>query len=122
MNKFIRKRTRIVRLETNDNNLIKARLPKYTISIDKVVGLGIKDGKYIKQVDYTYYLPITYENLVNQLIAERYTIQDELAIQRKHSKGVNEAEFNEYDEFVEQCKIKAKQFIAERERVVNGAN
>lgn len=65
---------------------------------------------------------LSYENLVNQLIAERYTIQDELAIQRKHHKGANEAEFNEYDEFVEQCKARAKDFIAERERVVNGTN
>lgn len=63
---------------------------------------------------------ITYENLVNQLIAERYTIQDELAIQRKHQKGVNDVEFEEYYEFVEQCKIRAKEFIAERESVVNG--
>ena len=68
------------------------------------------------------YSNITYENLVNQLIAERYTIQDELAIHRKYSKGVNEAEFNEYDEFVEQCKVRAKEFIAERERVLNGTN
>ena len=63
---------------------------------------------------------ISYEKLVNQLISERYTIQDELAIQRKHSKGVNEDEFNEYYEFVEQCKVRAKEFIAERERVLNG--
>lgn len=120
MNKYIKKRIgRIVRLETNDNNLIKSKLPKYLISIDKVEELGIENGKYLKRVDYTYYLPITYENLVNQLIAQRYTIQDELAIQRKHSKGVNEAEFNEYYEFVEQCKVRAKEFIAERERVLN---
>lgn len=119
MNKYIKNRIgRIVRLETNDNNLIKSKLPKYLISIDKVEDLGIENGKYLKRVDYTYYLPITYENLVNRLIAERYTIQDELSIQRKYQRGANTLEFDEYYNFVEQCKTKAKQFIEEREKVV----
>ena len=81
-----------------------------------VVDLVINDGT----ATFTTYSKIGYEDLVNELIAERYTIQDELAIQRKHQKGVNQEEFNEYYEFVEQCKVRAKTFIAERERVTNG--
>ena len=118
MNKCIKKRIgRIVRLETNDNNLIKSKLPKYLISIDKVEDLGIENGKYLKRVDYTYYLPITYENLVNQLIAERYTIQDELAIQRKAYNGLTD-EFHIYNSYVEECKLQAKAFIEERNKAL----
>lgn len=81
-----------------------------------VVDLVINNGT----TTFTTYSKIDYENLANELIAERYTIQDELAIQRKYSKGVNKDEFNEYYEFVEQCKVSAKEFIAERESAVNG--
>lgn len=70
-------------------------------------------------VTFVGYSNITYENLVNKLVAERYTIQDELAIQRKYKKGVNEIEFEEYDAYVEECKVRAKAFIEERERVLN---
>lgn len=120
MNKLIKQRTRLVRLETNDTTNIKSKLHKYTISVEKIVDLGFKDGKYIKQVTFTYYSPIKYEALVNQLVAEKYTIQDELAIQRKYQRGENTAEFNEYYDYVEQCKVNAKQFIEERESVLNG--
>ena len=120
MEKYIKKRIgRIIRLDVNDNNLIKTKLPKTIKSIDNIVDLGFENGKYLKQVDYTYYSPITYDNLVNKLIAERYTIQDELAIQRKHQKGVNDAEFEEYYEFAEECKARAIAFVAERERAIN---
>jgi hypothetical protein len=64
---------------------------------------------------------LTYEQLVNQLIAERYTIQDELAIQRKAYNGITD-EFHIYNAFVEECKVKAKQFIAERESALNDTN
>ena len=89
---------------------------KTRFSNEIIDNLTIEDDNF----SFTIYSKLPYENLVNQLIAERYTIQDELAIQRKHSKGVNEDEFNEYYEFVEQCKVRAKEFIAERERVTNG--
>lgn len=69
-------------------------------------------------VTFVGYSKLPYETIVNKLIAERYTIQDELAIQRKHQKGVNEAEFNEYDMFVEECKAQAKAFINERKKVL----
>ena len=70
-------------------------------------------------VSFTTYSKISYKKIVNKLIAEKYTIQDELAIQRKHQKGINIDEFNEYDAYVESCKTKAKAFIAERDEALN---
>lgn len=72
---------------------------------------------YDNYVTFVGYSNISYNELVNKLIAERYTIQDELAIQRKHHKGVNNVEFEEYDTYVEECKAKAKAFIEERDNI-----
>lgn len=50
-----------------------------------------------------------YNQLVNQLIAEKYSIQQELAIQRqRYSKP---EEFNVYDNYAEGCKAQAKVII-----------
>ena len=113
MEKFIKQRTRLVKLETNDNNLIKTKLNKYTKSIDKVEDLGVENNKYVKQVTYTYYLPIKYEQLVNKLVREKYSDSEEFAILRKAlTEKTNE--FYIYNAYVEECKLQAKQFIQER--------
>lgn len=118
MEKFIKKRIgRIVRLESNDNSLIKAKLPKYTKSIDCVVDLGIKDGLYYKRVNYTYYSPVSYEALVNQLVKERYSDSDEFAILRKAINGITD-EYHIYNTYVEECKVRAKEFIQERNKIL----
>lgn len=49
----------------------------------------------------------TYEEKVEQLIREKYTISDELAILRQRDS--KEEEFSEYYEFCEFCKAKAKE-------------
>ena len=69
-------------------------------------------------VSFTTYSKVSYEQLVNKLVAERYTIQDELAIQRKAYNGLTD-EFHIYNAFVEECKVRAKQFISERESALN---
>lgn len=51
------------------------------------------------------YVP-TYEERVVELIRERYSIDDELAILRQ--RDTKKAEFEEYFEFCEQCKLIAK--------------
>ena len=51
------------------------------------------------------YVP-TYEEKVVELIREKYTIDDELAILRQ--RDTKKAEFEEYFEFCEQCKLTAK--------------
>jgi hypothetical protein len=119
MEKYIKQwKNRIIKLPTNDNSLIREQLPKYTKSIDEIVEVGLVDGSYLKKVSYTYYLPISYEKLVNQLVRERYTESEEFAILRKAVNGITD-EFLIYNTYVEECKAKAKQFIAERERVIN---
>lgn len=51
------------------------------------------------------YIP-TYEEMVEQLIRERYSLSAELAIQRQ--RDTKAEEFNEYFAYCEECKIKAK--------------
>ena len=48
----------------------------------------------------------TYEEKVVELIREKYTIDNELAILRQ--RDTKKAEFEEYFEFCEQCKLIAK--------------
>ena len=52
------------------------------------------------------YVP-TYEERVEQLIRERYSLNQELAIQRQRETKVDE--FNAYYEYCEECKTKAKE-------------
>lgn len=49
-----------------------------------------------------------YESNVVLMIRERYTINDELSILRKHLSRLNDDEFEEYNTYVEECKRKAK--------------
>ena len=69
-------------------------------------------------VTFTGYSNITYDNLVNELVRERYSVSAEFAILRKAINGITD-EYTTYNTYVEECKIKAKQFIAERECVLN---
>lgn len=118
LDKQLKKGKIIVRLKINDNSLIKTKLPKYTKVINEIVDLDFKDDYYLKQVTFMYYLPTTYEDLVNQLVKERYSDSEEFAILRKAVKEVTD-EFLIYNSFVEECKVKAKEFIAEREGALN---
>lgn len=52
------------------------------------------------------YIP-TYEERVEQMIRERYSLGAELAIQRQRDTKVDE--FNEYYAYCEECKSKAKE-------------
>ena len=54
-----------------------------------------------------------YESMVEQLIAEKYTIQQEIAIQRQRE--TKPEEFAEYNQFCEECKIKAKSLLNGKE-------
>lgn len=50
-----------------------------------------------------------YKDRVIELVREKYSIDDELAIQRQRDTKIEE--FNVYYSFVEDCKIKAKEEI-----------
>ena len=73
-------------------------------------------------VSFTTYSKITYDNLVKKLIREKYSADDEYKLHREAFINGIGAEFNEYNTYVEECKIKAKQFIAERESALNDTN
>lgn len=53
------------------------------------------------------YDDLTYEQKVVALIREKYSIDEELAIQRQRETKVDE--FNEYNSYCEKCKSKAKE-------------
>lgn len=52
---------------------------------------------------------INYDQFVSNLIRERYTIDQEIAINRQ--RDTKPEEFQEYFDFCEQCKIKAHEQI-----------
>lgn len=52
---------------------------------------------------------ISYDELVEQLIRERYTLGQELATLRQ--RDAKPEEFAEYDSYAEQCKARAKKIL-----------
>lgn len=66
-------------------------------------GYEIREVKIPKPIPY---IP-TYEEIVVQLIREKYTIDDELAILRQRDSKPEE--FAEYNAYCEECKTKAKE-------------
>lgn len=50
-----------------------------------------------------------YVEKVRELIKEKYTIEDEIALYRQ--KDVKSGEFAEYNEYCEECKIRAKEIL-----------
>ena len=74
-----------------------------------------------EEISFIAYSNITYEQLVNKLVAEKYTIQDELAIQRKAYNGLTD-EYYIYNAYVEDCKTRAKEFVKERNETLGVVN
>ena len=60
-----------------------------------------------------------YEDLVNKMVREKYTESEEFAILRKSINNPNNQEFVEYNNYVENCKLQAKEFINKRNKIVN---
>lgn len=112
LEKQIRIHTRL--LDTNDITVIKDILKPYLIEIKKIVPCNTK-----YYVTYTRYRPnANYNTLVNGLVRDRYSESEEFAILRKAINNPDNAEFIEYNEYVENCKLQAKAFIAERDKVL----
>lgn len=84
-----------------DNNHV---IINYNIVEDKD-----KNGVFYKCDQVVVEIPLTYEKLVESLIRTKYTISDELALLRQ--KETKLLEFNEYNNFVENCKSVAKTII-----------
>ena len=71
-----------------------------------------------KFTTFTAYDNSSYDDLVVKLIRERYTLNQELAILRQRDE--KPSEFETYNLYAENCKEQAKQFIKERELILNG--
>lgn len=72
-------------------------------------------------VSFTTYSKITYESLVNQLVKEKYSDSEEFAILRKAISNPNNDEYLIYNTYVEDCKVRAREFVNEREMVLGNS-
>lgn len=71
--------------------------------------LALVNGEYVVAEEQITDIPettLTYEELVVSLIREKYSVDDELAIQRQ--RDTKPEEFQAYFEYCEECKEKAK--------------
>lgn len=111
-------RHKMIVLKENNPELIMNYLPKTLIKINTIrdVSSTIKGKQFKKIVTYTCYSDISYENLVNGMVRERYSESEEFAILRKAISGISD-EYNIYNAYVENCKAQAKEFIAERDKL-----
>jgi len=76
------------------------------------MGLALNGNKYevvLDEINNYDSIQIPYEQLVVQLIRERYSLDEELAIQRQRDTKITE--FQEYFNYCEECKIRAKEII-----------
>lgn len=62
----------------------------------------------------SYNTVIGYDKIVEGLIKDRYSIEEEICLTNKGMKDITNAEYVEYRNYVEQCKINARIFIEER--------
>lgn len=87
--------------------------PKNTIinSYETVTING--DQKIVANVT-TYNTIIGYDKIVEGLIKDKYSIEEEICLTNKGMKDITNAEYVEYRNYVEQCKINARIFIEER--------
>lgn len=102
------------RHDRSEEQLIKA-VEQYCKSKNVVYSNLIIDEN---KVSFTTYSNISYENLVAQLVAEKYSLTEENAIQRKAIMYGITDEFHIYNAYVEQCKLDAKAFIEERNKAM----
>ena len=72
-----------------------------------------EDGKYL--IKYTTYMRGTYEGLVGQMVRRKYSLNEEFAILRKSINNPNNDEYLIYNAYVEDCKVKARAFVKERD-------
>lgn len=80
-------------------------------------GLCWKDGiEVLEDVENLIQPVLNYEQCVTQFIRERYSLDEELALNRQ--RDVKTVEFQEYFDYCEECKIRAKEITG----VCNGNN
>ena len=117
MKNFLSKQIKLQRLRTTDDNI---RVRHSVILEKKYIGEEVRGGEKLPVYLYTIkrYSMITYEDLVVGLIRDRYSVHDECAIIRKRLAGIDtKDQFTQYNEYVEDCKTRAKGFIEERDNI-----
>lgn len=107
----------VVKVATNDNEAAKKQLPKTMVKVINIQDLGQQDGLYIKRIMYTKYSNISYDDLVNGMVRDKYSESEEFAILRKAINSVT-SEYVEYNAYVEECKTLAKAWIQKRDSLI----
>lgn len=77
-----------------------------------------KSGETLYLLTYVKYSMAKYEVIVNQLVKEKYSDSEEFAILRKAIGNPNNDEYLIYNAYVEDCKVRAREFVNERESVL----
>ena len=70
----------------------------------------IEDYQNAMNISVSPYYGLNYEDIVVELIRQKYTINDELAILRQ--KDTKASEFLFYNSFCEECKLRAKDILS----------
>lgn len=103
---------------TKENNEIFSTEEKYVhiIGTDNYFKRGLAIGLSVEQCEEVNEMPKTYntkayEDKVDSLIRNRYSLSEELAILRQ--KDVKKAEYDAYFAYCEQCKAEAKEWVKE---------
>lgn len=115
INKFKKKRTIKIRFESErpKSRFIRV-IGEEELPEEEVLRKGgVKETVVPKRITFVQYAAISYENLVELLIRQKYSVSDELALLRQ--KDSKKVEYDDYFAYVESCKSQAKEFISERE-------
>lgn len=115
INKFKKKRTIKIRFESErpKSRFIRV-IGEEELPEEEVLRKGgVKETVVPKRITFVQYAAIPYENLVELLIRQKYSVSDELALLRQ--KDSKKEEYEDYFAYVETCKSQAKEFISERE-------
>ena len=106
-----------IKLTQDNDDLAISMLSQKPVNIVKIITKRTGLEEWTKRIFYQVYSDISYEDLVVRFIREKYSLNEELAILRKsHYEPLDE--FIEYNNFAEDCKVKAKAFIEERNKAL----
>jgi hypothetical protein len=108
-----------IKVNSDNDKLAISKLSRKPLGITKIETHRTGLNEWTKKVFYYVYSDISYDNLVKKLIREKYSADDEYKLHREAFINGLSDEFHIYNAYVEQCKLDAKAFIEERERVLN---
>ena len=76
------------------------------------------DNRKTYHITYTKYNMLPYEKIVEGLIKDKYSVEEELCLTNKRINDPLNIEYFEYRKYVEDCKTKARAFIEERKNAI----